>query len=129
MTPYDTLRRMPKDDLIAYAERLELALDTLTVPTDTGVTDRCLRDGEHLTQSQRRILSLLLTRPGATYSRDAILAAMCFDEPSDWPSVGIVDVQVCKLRPKLDSSKLTVRTVWGVGYAAEMRVPAEKVEA
>lgn len=43
---------------------------------------------------------------------------MCFDRrEADWPEPKTVDVQICKLRRKLDG--LTIRTVQGCGYVID----------
>lgn len=43
---------------------------------------------------------------------------MCFDRrEADWPEPKTVDVQICKIRPKL--AGLTIRTVVGRGYVID----------
>jgi len=97
----------PRDRLLARIEELERLLHETIASEDIP----CVRPGECLTESQRRLV-------GALLSRSALLVAMCFDRrEADWPEPKTVDVQICKLRRKLDG--ITIRTVQGCGYVID----------
>lgn len=104
----------PRDRLLARIEELERLLHETIASEDIP----CVRPGECLTESQRRLVGALLARRGWILSRSALLVAMCFDRrEADWPEPKTVDVQICKLRRKLDG--ITIRTVQGCGYVID----------
>jgi len=78
-----------------------------------------LRDREiHLTPTEYRLLEYLLQRPGRVFSREQLLDKVWglgyFGETRT------VDVHVRRLRAKLGKDAGLIRTVTGVGYAAEI---------
>jgi DNA-binding response OmpR family regulator len=78
-----------------------------------------LRDREiHLTPTEYRLLEYLLQRPGRVFSREQLLDKVWglgyFGETRT------VDVHVRRLRAKLGKDAGLIRTVTGVGYAAEV---------
>ena len=66
------------------------------------------------------LLAFLVTHPGRTYSRDALLRRVWgFDYFGDSRTV---DVHIKRLREKLEgvSPQWSLQTVWGVGYKFEV---------
>ena len=72
----------------------------------------------HLTPTEYRLLEYLLQRPGRVFSREQLLDKVWglgyFGETRT------VDVHVRRLRAKLGKDAGLIRTVTGVGYAAEL---------
>jgi len=72
----------------------------------------------HLTPTEYRLLEYLLQRPGRVFSREQLLDKVWglgyFGETRT------VDVHVRRLRAKLGRDSALIRTVTGVGYAAEV---------
>ncbi|HEY7727618.1 MAG TPA: response regulator transcription factor, partial [Candidatus Eisenbacteria bacterium] len=73
----------------------------------------------HLTPTEFRLLEFLLQRPGRVFSREQLLDKVWglgyFGETRT------VDVHVRRLRAKLGRDSGLIRTVTGVGYAAEVK--------
>lgn len=88
----------------------DLTLDRETLRVRRG--DRTI----DLTSTELAILDLLMTKPGAVYSREKILSAV-WGEASD-PLTNIVDVYIGKLRRKIDAdaAPALIETVRGRGY-------------
>lgn len=88
----------------------DLTLDRETLRVRRG--DRAIE----LTSTELAILDLLMTKPGAVYSREKILSAV-WGEASD-PLTNIVDVYIGKLRRKIDADDdfPLIETVRGRGY-------------
>lgn len=69
-----------------------------------------------------RLIEALAAAPGRVVSKGAIADAMYFDRHGeDPPQEKIIDVFVCKLRPRLKPMGLWIETRWGRGY--ELLVP------
>ena len=72
----------------------------------------------HLTPTEFRLLEYLLQRPGRVFSREQLLDKVWglgyFGETRT------VDVHVRRLRAKMGKDATLIRTVTGVGYAAEI---------
>lgn len=71
----------------------------------------------HLTNSEFRLLQLLVSNEGRVYSRDELLGMMR-EEDFDL-ELGNVDVHVHHLRRKLEEDPKKpkyIKTIWGVGY-------------
>lgn len=77
-----------------------------------------------LTRREYDVLEMLMLRRGSVLGKEACMARLYGGE--DGPDTRIVDVFVCKLRRKLAAAGAAeiLRTVWGVGYAAEEPGPA-----
>ncbi len=78
-----------------------------------------VRRGDHaldLTSKELAMLDLLMTKPGAVYSREKILSAVWGDATD--PLTNIVDVYIGKLRRKIDhdGARPLIETVRGRGY-------------
>lgn len=88
----------------------DLTLDRETLRVRRG--DRSV----DLTSTELAILDLLMTKPGAVYSREKILSAV-WGEAND-PLTNIVDVYIGKLRRKIDAddAPALIETVRGRGY-------------
>lgn len=69
-----------------------------------------------LTQVEYQIMELFFENPGVALDRDRILKAVW--GKSYFGDVKIVDVNICRLRNKLDdeNGKKYIATVWGFGY-------------
>jgi DNA-binding response OmpR family regulator len=89
-------------------EDLTLDRETLRVRRGERVID--------LTSTELSLLDLLMTKPGAVYSREKILSAV-WGESSD-PLTNVVDVYIGKLRRKIDGQgeRPLIETVRGRGY-------------
>jgi len=77
-----------------------------------------------LTRREYEVLEMLMLRRGTVIHKEACMARLYGAE--EGPEARIVDVFVCKLRRKLAAAGAAeiLRTVWGVGYAAEEPGPA-----
>lgn len=77
-----------------------------------------------LTRREYEVLEMLMLRRGTVICKEACMARLYGAEGG--PEARIVDVFVCKLRRKLAAAGAAeiLRTVWGVGYAAEEPGPA-----
>lgn len=93
------------------------ALDLLMEPS-TGII---AYDGksERFPPSQYRLIKKLVDRYPSVVTKDECLAALSLGAPD----AKVVDVQVCKMRPKADKLGLIVTTVWGTGYRLELEAP------
>ena len=70
-----------------------------------------------LTQKEYQIVHLLCMRKGAVLSKESFVAHLYGG--IDGPDSKIIDVFICKLRRKLETSGLkraSIDTVWGQGY-------------
>lgn len=99
-----------------FEERpVRVTVNDLTLDRETL---RVRRGGRNidLTSTELAILDLLMTKPGAVYSREKILSAV-WGEASD-PLTNIVDVYIGKIRRKIDLSDeaALIETVRGRGY-------------
>ena len=72
-----------------------------------------------LTGKEEQVVSALLERD--VLSKESILSTVYNDRPNDVPDIKIVDVFVCRIRPKLEPYGIKIETVWGHGYT----IPAE----
>lgn len=68
-----------------------------------------------LTGQEARVFAHLASREEA--SKASIMMALYSDRPDEEPNIKIVHVFVCKLRKKLAPFGVSVRTIWGKGYA------------
>jgi DNA-binding response OmpR family regulator len=73
-----------------------------------------------VTPDQRRMLAVLLERPGKALTRGQLLDAVFADRPdAPRPNPRTVDVQISHLRSALGAdSEIEINTIWGKGYAA-----------
>lgn len=101
------------------------ALDLLMEPT-TGIVSY---DGnsERFPPSQYRLIKKLVDRYPNVVTKDECLAELSLGDPE----MKVVDVQICKMRPKADRLGLVVTTVWGTGYRLELEgsIKAEVLRA
>lgn len=77
-------------------------------------------DGRHIAIGRRefRLLELFLGNIERTLSKDAILDHLfSFDEPA---APNAIELYVSRLRKKLAGTTITIRTIWGEGYIAEL---------
>lgn len=68
----------------------------------------------HLTGKEEAILGCLMAKPLATKEMLYHTLYALHEEP---PEQKIIDVFICKLRPKLRPWKIEIETVWGRGYS------------
>ena len=94
---------------------VRIAVDNLVFDRETLRVRRGDRPIE-LTSTELAILDLLLTKPGAVYSREKILSAV-WGEAMD-PLTNIVEVYIGKLRRKIDGDgdRPLIETLRGRGY-------------
>lgn len=76
-----------------------------------------------LTAKQEQVVFALYNRDVLT--KENILQALYSDRPNDVPEIKIVDVFVCKIRPKLEPYGIKIDTVWGRGYLMPSESKAE----
>ncbi len=72
-----------------------------------------------LTLKEREILILLMTNIRQVYSREHILSNVWLTNED--PLTNVVDVYIGRLRKKLDSNLVTIRTIRGVGYSMQIK--------
>ncbi len=68
--------------------------------------------GRHLTSKEGLILALLRQHFGKLVSRELIFGTL-YSDGSSMPNIKIVDVFVCRLRPKLQGGPLIIKNHWG----------------
>lgn len=90
----------------------------------TGVETAQETWGFHLTKTERRILSSLVSASPRTLNRETIFNAMYYDvaDADDLPEIKIVAVLICRIRKKMPANVGHIHNVWGQGYRFE---PAE----
>lgn len=92
------------DDALAECAMLREAMAPLTrFPGSWG-----------LTGAEASLLSCLIRAKGATVPRERIMVQMYGLEPD--VEVKIIDVLVCKIRRKLKSYGVEIKSHWGQGY-------------
>lgn len=82
------------------------------VPTDIVLPEL------DLVRKEQQILNLLASRPGHVFSRDAVMSALYFAHPNDWPAPKIIDIFICRIRNQLRAadSPVWIETIWGLGW-------------
>ena len=84
----------------------------------------CGSDGPvPLTEKEHQLFEMLCLRKGNPVSKEAILD--CLYGGMDEPDIKIIDVFICNLRKKLataNNGDNCIRTVWGRGYALNIKV-------
>lgn len=100
------------DDLRERIAALEEALGlTLDAPPDADFTP-----------TEMKIIGLMLAR--GYVRKEAFMTALYASrlDADSIPDIKIIDVLVCKIRPKLEPHGVTIETKWGDGYF----IPADK---
>jgi len=69
-----------------------------------------------LTKSERKLLGVLMRYPGRIVSRDVIMTVLYDERPDDAPQEKIIDVWVCRMRPKVETRGVEILTHWGAGW-------------
>jgi len=91
--------------------------DALRVEMDRAIAE-ALRDVPEfsikLTLSQRNLLAVLVKKAGKVVTKEALMT-LVYGAEDDAPQEKILDVQICKIRPRLPAG-LEIETVWGEGY-------------
>ena len=82
-------------------------------------------DGEpvKLTQTEMRILELLMRSPGRIFSAEEIYARV-WDDPISFSGESTVMVHIRRIREKIEINPKEpeyLKVVWGVGYKIEKR--------
>jgi DNA-binding response OmpR family regulator len=101
--------------LEAQIDRLRAEMDGLKAAarrSTLGKVPLCLG----LTAQEARVLSALCERHEAT--KEQLMAAV-YEAHDDAPALKIVDVFICKIRRKALPYGVTIRTIWGRGYALD----------
>jgi DNA-binding response OmpR family regulator len=70
-----------------------------------------------LTHTEFDLLDFMMSQPGRVFTRDQLLSAVW--GYADHAGTRTVDVHVAQVRAKLDAAASIIRTVRGVGYAAD----------
>ena len=68
----------------------------------------------NLTRTERTILGLLSRRRSVT--KDQVYTVLYATRSDVGPGEKIIDVFMCRLRPKLMKYGIEIKTLWGVGY-------------
>lgn len=96
--------------------------------TELGETQAPLPREWQLTRTEEALMRALIAREVA--SRDFIMHFLYCVKPEDAPEPKIIDVLVCRLRPKLKPFGIEIATVWGRGYSLDAttraRFPAKQ---
>ncbi len=71
-----------------------------------------------LTPTERRLLLALMRRGGSLVNKQFLSRAISIE--TDWSSNSAVEVYIHRLRRKLESSDVQIRTVRGLGYALHL---------
>lgn len=112
-------------ELLDEVEELRERLEQLESATIAVIEDEPW--AEALTRSEKIALGQLLKAPRCT--KDHLYAALYSGRfgAEDDVNIKIVDVWICKLRAKLKklAPDIEIETIWGVGYRAKRRKPAE----
>jgi len=70
-----------------------------------------------LTSTEEKVAQLLRMRSPNVVSKQAVLDLLyAFRSDGEQPEIKIVDVFVCKIRPKLAPLSILIETAWGRGY-------------
>lgn len=78
-----------------------------------------------LTKTQRRVLNALNRRQGNMVTKSAIMDALYFDKPNGEAQQGIINVEVCYLRKKLNGSGYFIKNHHSEGYSLQVMGEAE----
>lgn len=98
------VEKADREDLEERVRQIESALvDNSWVPTDWK-----------LTASEVALLNALSLRKLA--SKEALHTLMYGNDPDGGPDIKIIDVMICKTRPKIEPWGVYIDTVWGQGY-------------
>lgn len=96
----------------------------LVVDMDAGIVV-CNGRFAHLTETEFEVFNKLASHPGRVVRKDALHAALySLRRGGDEPLDKIVDVYICKLRPKIRPLGIEIENVWGRGYKIVTRVEA-----
>jgi len=101
-----------QNEIFALRERIR-QLESLLL--DAGYT---VPIEYRLTETQEKIFLFLLC--GKVRIKEQIWNMLYSINSDDAPSETIIDVFVCKLRKKLDTFGIKIRTVWGRGYQLDV---------
>jgi DNA-binding response OmpR family regulator len=104
--------------LEAEADRLTTEIAVLKMADNTDPL-KCQWDEYGLTNCQKAIMGVLKRRGAAGASKDALVSSVfAHRNVDDWPEAKVMDVQICKIRTKLESygAPYWIETVWGVGH-------------
>ncbi len=80
----------------------------------------------NLTGSEFAVLQILYDRIGRVVRKESIMDQVYGLGADEEPDIKIVDVFVCKIRPKLKPLGIQIKTHWGVGF--ELLPPAKDGE-
>ncbi len=89
-----------------------------------------LQRGVELTKGEARVLAILRGK-NRPISRNLIMDQMYWDRSDgEFPDDKIIDVWICKVKPKIQKAKLPWRvlTHWGLGYQLEEENPSKSLK-
>lgn len=112
----DTLRRVVQD--MSRDEAIEYLLEV--VEQMTAQDEPLQRDvgGVMLAPQQAIIFAMLNRYIGQGVSKERIWRAIAAGRPNEGPDIGVVSVQVLRMR-RLLRGQYRIETVWGFGYRME----------
>lgn len=121
--PRALIQDMKKDDAISFLLNMVEILMRAEPEAETAI--------EHLNlpQTPRQIALILMSSPGVTFSREALLDRLySTTSAEEVPMPKIIDVYICRLRKKVPQAMGFFENVWGVGYrwipAPETQIPS-----
>lgn len=101
----------------SLAQRLRDRIDALEeiLRADRSITGR-IREAFKLEPLHADIVAMLLSRD--TVTRDGLYTVLYGGLPeAEWPHEKQLDVQICKLRPRLARYGITINTKWAAGWS------------
>lgn len=107
----DAERRRQERERLEYTDAAKAFVEQL-LKAPVAPFDPALR----LTPAEKGLLSILMDRAGRVISKEALVTLLYAHQPDDPPDEKIIDVYVCKIRPKIEGRDCRIETVWGEGF-------------
>ncbi len=98
------------EEKAAFADMTERLMTAATADFDSALK---------LTRSEKALLTILVDRADKLVTKETLALLLYQDRPDDPPNEKIVDVYICKIRPKLAGTGVSIVTEWGQGYRLE----------
>ncbi len=108
-------RLLPRDDFVRVS-----VLDKMVLVGDVAT--------EGFTLSEIKILDLLTSRMPEAVRKQSIMDYL-YEDSLDPPFDNLVSIFVCRLLHKLEGTRLSLVTVWGIGYRLQLLPEGEVAQA
>lgn len=104
------------------AEAIEYLLGLLEMSEPKNPLEDAYRLVPTASRMEAKLLSVLLTKPSRVFTTSALLDAITFSRAGEPPNPKLINVMICNLRRKIHVAEapITIRTIWGTGYAIEV---------